>query len=695
MKEDYLARASDHSMVQSGDGLLLGSREGRPGLRLNRTAALTWLLCDGTLRHREIVARIGDLHPDQAGEIPAEVSSLLEELLDSGRIRRVAIPGERPVLRVSFSGFWKTFDPGDNYLTWMLSCRYDVLVVEAGSVPDLQFFCSSAPPDPWDRDRTIGIFLGSASSSIGAETDFALVWDGADGEGRLQLPSWVFLADWLRDLGGHPEAERLAAYAPQRFGERFLLALEQQTAGADAPSAGSLLADSPSIHGGAGRRDGPRLTVGLAAYDDYDGVYFTVQALVLNHPEIAAQLEILIVDNHPEGPAAAALERLAGAVEGARYLAFADHQGTAVRDVVFRYARAPIVLCLDSHVLLPPGSLRRLVEYLERRPDCGDLLQGPLLYDDHRTLSTHFDPIWSEGMFGVWATDERGLDPDLPPFEIPMQGLGLFACRRQAWPGLNPRFRGFGGEEGYLHEKFRRRGARTLCLPFLRWLHRFERPGGIRFPNVWEERIRNYLIGHHELGLATIALESHFREFLGDGIYRAAETAVLAEMAGPFWELDAIYGVELEEDEDRRRRFESECEDAGLGKLLRWYRRAPIPATVPAQVRGALSHRRIVERASRLGLESILLIDCRAELRGGAFEALAGATEELRRGDWGVAVLDRGAAGWPAGVAYHQRVYRRICEELPPEPEAMAARIRERGGTFASYLDSLEGVALT
>ena len=115
------------------------------------------------------------------------------------------------------------------------------------------------------------------------------------------------------------------------------------------------------------------------------------------------------------------------------------------------------------------------------RPGCRDLVQGPLLSADARGLTgTHWNPVWSEGMYGQWAVDPRGLDPGAEPFDIPMQGLGLFACRRDAWAGLSPRFRGFGGEEGYLHEKVRRAGGRTVCLPALRWLHRFDRPGGCR-----------------------------------------------------------------------------------------------------------------------------------------------------------------------------------------------------------------------
>jgi hypothetical protein len=96
-----------------------------------------------------------------------------------------------------------------------------------------------------------------------------------------------------------------------------------------------------------------------------------------------------------------------------------------------------------------------------------------------------------------------------------MHGLGLFACRRAAWPGFHPNFRGFGGEEGYIHEKVRQHGGRILCLPFLRWLHRFGRPLGLAYINRWEDRIRNYVIGFGELGLDTTEMESHFAELLG------------------------------------------------------------------------------------------------------------------------------------------------------------------------------------
>ncbi len=163
-----------------------------------------------------------------------------------------------------------------------------------------------------------------------------------------------------------------------------------------------------------------------------------------------------------------------------------------------------------------PGLLKKLREYFSSNPDTPDLLQGPLLHDDLIHLATHFKPEWSGGMYGRW--DDSGLanDPNGEPFEIPMQGMGLFACRRSAWPGFNDAFRGFGGEEGYIHEKFRQAGGRTLCLPFLRWVHRFNRPMGIPYRNTLEDRIWNYLVGLRELGMPTDDMEAHFRGHIGE-----------------------------------------------------------------------------------------------------------------------------------------------------------------------------------
>ncbi len=166
--------------------------------------------------------------------------------------------------------------------------------------------------------------------------------------------------------------------------------------------------------------------------------------------------------------------------------------------------------------MLAPGALVKLIAFMNAGHDEGNLLQGPLIMDNLDQYQTHMDPVWRAGMWGIWAHDKRGDDIEAPPFEIPAHGMGLFACRKESWLGFNKDFRGFGGEECYIHEKFRQAGRKTLCLPFLRWLHRFPRPAGIPYPNYWEDRIRNYLLGHAELGLSPEPVIAHFRDHLGD-----------------------------------------------------------------------------------------------------------------------------------------------------------------------------------
>jgi UDP-glucose-4-epimerase GalE len=261
------------------------------------------------------------------------------------------------------------------------------------------------------------------------------------------------------------------------------------------------------------------LTIGMATYDDYDGVYFTLQGIRLYHPDILRDVEFVVVDNNPNSPCGRALKDIENSIENYRYIPKGEISGTAVRDWVFQEARGKFVLCIDCHILIVNGALKRLIDYVRAHAQTNDLLQGPLIHDNLKDYSTHFNPEWQAGMYGTWGADPAGADPDLPPFEIPMQGLGMFACRRAAWPGFNAAFRGFGGEEGYIHEKFRQRGGKVLCLPFLRWMHRFNRPLGTSYANLWEDRVRNYLIGFGELGWETAPVVAHFKTFLGEQVW--------------------------------------------------------------------------------------------------------------------------------------------------------------------------------
>ncbi len=235
-----------------------------------------------------------------------------------------------------------------------------------------------------------------------------------------------------------------------------------------------------------------RLTIGMATYDDYDGTYFSVQSLRAHHN--LTDCEILIAGNKKD-------ERLESwANYWGRYVPTHPEQGQVrfelcdqvvgtsyPRDQVFRQAKGEHVICIDSHVLLLPTALDLLWEG-------DDLVHGPMCYDDF-TYVTHMEDTWNDKMWGVWAPNTREL-PD-SPFEIPMHGLGLFGCRREAWLGFNPEFRGFGGEEGYIHYKYRKAGRKVMCVPWLKWVHRFNI--AVSYPLDMGDRVRNYLLGFKEL----------------------------------------------------------------------------------------------------------------------------------------------------------------------------------------------------
>lgn len=255
------------------------------------------------------------------------------------------------------------------------------------------------------------------------------------------------------------------------------------------------------------------LTVGLACYNDYNGVYFTVQALRMYHRDVA-EMHLLVVDNCPDSVEGQETAKFC-ADAGVTYLPYAERTSTFVKRKIFENAPTEYVVCIDCHVLLEPGSLRRLAEYYAEHPHSKDLHQGPIYHDDLKTIHTNMSPMWHQGHFGVWAIDPIGLNPDSPIFEILANGMGLFSCRRSVIPPFNENLRGFGGEEFYIQDKIRQAGGRCLCHPYLRWLHRFGRPGGVPYPLSHDDIMRNYLIEWKEVGRDTTEVVKHYAEYIG------------------------------------------------------------------------------------------------------------------------------------------------------------------------------------
>lgn len=238
----------------------------------------------------------------------------------------------------------------------------------------------------------------------------------------------------------------------------------------------------------------------MATYDDYDGVFFSIQALRMYHPICRdTSVQFVVLDNNPKGRHGLECKKfLEGSVKESKYVPYEGNQSSFNKYKIVDHADGEYVLIIDCHVLIEYNGINYLLDYFDKNYPCKDLIQGPLWYDDLHNISTHFDPVWRGDMYGIWATDRQSYDSRLP-FEIPMQGMGLLAFKKSEWHGINQNFKGFGGEEGYIAAKFRTWGGKNICLPQLKWNHRFGRPNGVKYPLILEDRVWNYFIGWMEI----------------------------------------------------------------------------------------------------------------------------------------------------------------------------------------------------
>ena len=280
----------------------------------------------------------------------------------------------------------------------------------------------------------------------------------------------------------------------------------------------------------------------MATSEDFEGVFFTTQAIRINNLERLDEIEIIIIDNNPDSAEGKATKEHARKI-GARYHPEKQWRSTAVRDLVFRFSKAEWVLCMDPHVLLEPQTIPRILKFIEDNPTSRDLYGGGLFYDNlGNGVATNMEPQWRSQMFGIWEHQKKGQDPNADPFEIPLHGLGLFMQKKSAWQGFSHLFLGFGGEEGYIHEKVKRAGARNIMLPWLRWNHRFSRPRSVPYSLKIEERVSNYFIGWKETEKNVQEIHDHFAE-TNPGL----DTKKIEE------EVDELLGMDLEDAYKKRR----------------------------------------------------------------------------------------------------------------------------------------------
>lgn len=283
------------------------------------------------------------------------------------------------------------------------------------------------------------------------------------------------------------------------------------------------------------------LTVGMATYDDYEGVWGTL--VPLRDAIVAAGLvddvELIVVDNNPDGLHAPHVRHVTNGI--GRYVPDDGPPSTSrPRDRIFQEARGEWTLVIDSHVYLRRGVLERLVRFCRApgsRADDQALWHGPLLHESIAQADgapalvwTHWAPVWgADGMLGQMRCEPH-LAEDSPAHQIAASGMGLFLSRTREWLGFHLEHRGFGGEEVVIHQRYRDQGRRVYLLPWLQWVHRF-RPADLQppYPMVPADRCRNYLLTARDWGHPTVA--SVKRAYVEEGRITVAEWAeLLAEL---------------------------------------------------------------------------------------------------------------------------------------------------------------------
>jgi len=660
-------------ITQDDEGAVVRFSNKTENYRLNGSAIHIWQLCDGAKDFAEICQSIAEISGESAANIESDTSEVVASLISKGLVglgRLVA----NPFIRVTFIDAPDSFNKLDNFFLNLFVSWFDLIIVEPDENPDFAI-CWKSKNSTAAEDAAV---LCLVDDRCQENADY---WD------------IVFRHENCKD-----ETGAIVLHLPQDYIENPVPSLSEH----DLHSLNSLFERAPTTTLASLEKESEpirkKLTIGMATFDDYDGVYFTVMAIRMFHPEVTHDTEILVIDNNPGGICSKSLRSLENSVTGYRYVENNEVKGTSVRDFVFHEAQTDYVMCIDSHVFIEPGAIRKLIEFFDRNPGITDFLQGPLVHDNLKEIATHFEPVWQQGMFGIWSCDDRGKNPEAEPFEIPMQGLGLAACRKDAWPGYNRRFSGFGGEEGYIHQKFRNAGARVLCLPFLRWTHRFERPMGTRYENIWEERIRNYLIGFKEVGLDIELLKQHFCTMTSKTVVEEVIQKIKNEENNPFNFFDSIYCINLDAETGRWQKMETRLRSLGI--LQRVVRLSAVETPESHHIGCALSHRRAIERARKFGHKNVLVLEDDVIFHGNTLEHLSNSLAELKILDWNVFYL--GGMKWGEikgkpyrnidgckylqspeqltcthAVAYSSEFFGKILDELPENQESMTGWIKK------------------
>jgi hypothetical protein len=314
-----------------------------------------------------------------------------------------------------------------------------------------------------------------------------------------------------------------------------------------------------------------KLSIAIPHHHDFDGAYFTIQdirkELIFNkRQDLLEQIEFVLVDNSSGSDHSKLLKEFASRDLAPIKFDIFNKQGSgAVKDRLIELADSEFVLVLDCHILLCPvvQTLEKILDFINDNPESDDLFYGPMIADNCQLQFDFFEKTWDNGMWGKWvsafvcackdfyffvdkdrnyrsAVEQKVIrecqscgmslkqDEDIPlvgtgakrllnvdsdtPYEIWGQATGCFLTRKESWLGYNKFALGFGGEEGYIAEKYRSQDRKVYSLPFMKWMHRFQKVNGVHYPVDYITKLRNYILGLTEINYPLHEVRKHFVE---------------------------------------------------------------------------------------------------------------------------------------------------------------------------------------
>ncbi|WP_378733952.1 hypothetical protein [Nocardia brasiliensis] len=380
--------------------------------------------------------------------------------------------------------------------------------------------------------------------------------------------------------------------------------------------------------------------------------------------------------------------------------------GTAALNTIFEHARAEWVLYLRPRTQLCDTALAGLLQFIATQPHCTDLLQGPQQLNPEPLQAQSLEPIWHDGRLGVPDKRPRSGSSSGAITEIGMHELALFACRKDCWPGVDPRLGMHEGPPGYLHKKFRALGRRTLSLPALGWTDTAVHPRQGQSSDTTQ--FFRYLLCWEDIGQAIEPIIEHFTEYRGPLWVQQHLAQWDASRNNPFDAFDALVCINSDQQPDRWSRMLPRFAALGIADKVQ-----RLPATWTPQrytIGCALSHRRAIAAARENGLESILVFEDDAVFLQGAIWVLRHSVAELMTLPWKLFYLGgfysdqknpHGTDGpEPTGqflrhapglvtlhaIAYHQRAFDQLLDELPADATTMGEFLNGHGGHIDVYL---------